>query len=59
LLVDNIEKMLDFDDFNIIEGLGHYKEWRKFKTELAKEIFTKPDPGLERLIDTYTRYKAY
>ena len=51
--------MLDFDDFDILEGLGKYKEWRKFKVELAKEIFTKPDPGLEKLIDTYTTYKTY
>jgi len=56
LLVDNVERMVDFDDFDINQGIEEYKQWRQFRVGLAKEIFTKPDPGLEYIIDTYKAY---
>lgn len=55
-MVDNVERMFDFDDFDIHQGLQQHKEWRQFRVGLAKEIFTKPDPGLEYIIDTYKAY---
>ncbi len=48
--------MIDFDDVDILKGIEQEKKWRQFRVGLAKEIFTKPDPGLEYIIDTYKAY---
>ena len=54
--MDNVERMVDFDDCDINQGIENYKQWRRFRVGLANEIFTKPDPGLEYIIDTYKAY---
>ena len=56
ILVDNVEKMPDFDDCDIEEGLSNHSEWKKYKLDVAKEVFSKPDPNLEKLKDFYKAY---
>lgn len=45
--------MPDFDTVGVEERIKEHKEWRKFKVNLGKEVFTKPISTLHKFEDTY------